>query len=206
MECVDLLSASGKELMNLIGAARAPSPLGNRRPKGRASRLAYDEKGVLIAALRPADDQDITAYKVRPLNISSTGIAFLHGAFVYPGTSCSVIARMTDGTPCQLTGHVVRCRMIHGRVHEIGVRFNEAIDLSELIEGAANEEVEQPEGPIVPLSEQGVILKKEPKKPADPEPTNEAEGVEAPRDANADDAPGAETTEPKPGAASSDAA
>lgn len=164
MECVDLLGSSSKDLASLIGAARAPTPLGNRRPKGRASRLAYDEQGILIAALRPAADQDITAYKVRPLNISATGIAFLHGAFVYPGTECSVIARGKDGVPRQCTGHVVRCRMIQGRVHEIGMRFDEPIDISELVDGAAEaDEIEEPDGPILPQGEQGVILKGEPK-------------------------------------------
>lgn len=190
MQCVDLLGTASRELADLIGAARAPTPLGNRRPKGRASRMAYDEQGVLIAALRPAQDQEITAYKVRPLNISSTGVGFLHGAFVYPGTVCSLIARDLGGVPRQLTGHVVRCRLIQGRVHEVGVRFDEPIDLTELVEGATDD-LEEPEGPIEPAGGDpaaGTIIKGEPEGDAaaepDAEPVAKADSAEPEADAD----------------------
>lgn len=192
MQCVDLLGTASRELADLIGAARAPTPLGNRRPKGRASRMAYDEQGVLIAALRPAQDQEITAYKVRPLNISSTGVGFLHGAFVYPGTVCSLIARDLGGVPRQLTGHVVRCRLIQGRVHEVGVRFDEPIDLTELVEGATDD-LEEPEGPIEPSggdAAAGTIIKANPEADEGAEPEADAEKPEPEADADQPEAGG----------------
>jgi hypothetical protein len=74
-----------------------------------------------------------TAFLVRPRNISTGGIGFIHGAFVYNGTPCAVTMRALDGRTVRLLGKTVRCRHIAGRVHEVGVALEQPIVLSEFV-------------------------------------------------------------------------
>ncbi len=66
-----------------------------------------------------------------PRNLSRDGIGLIHSAFVYPGTRCIVhMPHQTRGNVA-LSGTLVRCRHFRGTIHELGVRFDQAIDVRE---------------------------------------------------------------------------
>lgn len=73
------------------------------------------------------------SFVVRPRDLSASGISFLHGSFLYPKSACRVTLRTIDGECVIADGHVVRCRCIHGRVHEVGMRFTEPIDVENFV-------------------------------------------------------------------------
>lgn len=64
---------------------------------------------------------------VVPRNLSTGGVGFFHGGFVYTGTQCFVTMRALSGSAHPIRGRVVRCVHKRGRMHEIGVRFDEEI-------------------------------------------------------------------------------
>lgn len=66
-------------------------------------------------------------------------MAFLHCSFLYPGSIISATLRTRDGEQMSVTGKVVRCEHVSGRVHEVGVKLDQAIDPGAL--GARPEEV-----------------------------------------------------------------
>ncbi len=67
-------------------------------------------------------------------NLSSTGVGFLCGGFLHPGQRCVVAIRELDGKAHGINGKIMRCGHIKGQVHDVGVRFDEAIKPSLFIE------------------------------------------------------------------------
>ena len=66
-------------------------------------------------------------------NISRGGISVLHSAFVHPNTLCEVILKVPGGKSQTVAGKVMRCSHLTGRVHEIGIRFEEQISTKDLL-------------------------------------------------------------------------
>ncbi len=61
-------------------------------------------------------------------DISDGGVGFFHGGFLYPGSVCHVDLVASDSEQIRVTGKVARCVCIEGRVHFVGVAFEESID------------------------------------------------------------------------------
>jgi len=73
------------------------------------------------------------SYFVAPRNISTSGVAFLHGGYVHIGSPIAVAMRDLREELQTMQGRVVRCVHIKGRLHEIGVRFTEAINPKDFV-------------------------------------------------------------------------
>lgn len=72
---------------------------------------------------------------VRDLSVG--GLAMLWGTFLHPGTRCAftMVASDTHQPLVHAAAQVVRCTHLKGNVHDVGVKFDESIDLS-LVPGA----------------------------------------------------------------------
>ncbi|MHC4428188.1 MAG: hypothetical protein ACYS0D_06235, partial [Planctomycetota bacterium] len=59
----------------------------------------------------------------------------------YPRTSCVIHIPTFDGRIVTVRGSTVHCRMVEGRVHELGVAFAEQVDIAEILghDGSAEE-------------------------------------------------------------------
>lgn len=71
----------------------------------------------------------VAVYLVQPRDLSAGGMGFLHGGYLHPGGRCSVTLTDREGKPVAVTGKVARCRMVKGRTHEVGIAFEERIEL-----------------------------------------------------------------------------
>ena len=100
----------------------------NRQPDRRRSprRACRDDDGFMVV-LTPPGQQGL-ACLVHPRNIGELGIAFLHEAYVPDGARCLLTLPTTAGDYLQIEGDVVRCRHVRGRLHEVGVTFDQPID------------------------------------------------------------------------------
>jgi len=67
-------------------------------------------------------------------NISSTGISFIHGVYVYPETPCSITINTRTGEQQCMAAVVKRCRHVTGTLHEIGAQFESEIEIEEFAE------------------------------------------------------------------------
>lgn len=116
--------------------------LRNHVPQGPTSSLLRDRRSeerytyrdltrVLLEIQYPT--RQVGRYRALSWNISAHGLGFLHGKFVYPGSGCRVMLRTVSGQIQIVEGVVCRCRHLEGRVHEAGMRFKDAIDLSQVI-------------------------------------------------------------------------
>ena len=78
-------------------------------------------------------------YEVPSRNLSREGVAFLIGHFVYPGSACRVHLVSLQNQRQVIPGKVIRCRYIEesGSLHEVGVHFDNPIDVGLFNRGAA---------------------------------------------------------------------
>lgn len=74
--------------------------------------------------------------RLAPRNISAGGISVLHSAYLYPGTKCHVMLPDTNQVHTVLPGWVARCIHRYGPIHEVGIRFNEPIEIRKYVASA----------------------------------------------------------------------
>ncbi len=114
------------------------SDLDQRAESFRGADLRADERisfqdsaGVTLQLDQPAGPK--LRYQVKPRNISRGGIGILHGAYVHIDTPCTIELTTIRGTRARISGAVIRCRHLHRNVHEVGVKFDHPIDLSDFL-------------------------------------------------------------------------
>ncbi|GJM18896.1 MAG: hypothetical protein DHS20C14_11090 [Phycisphaeraceae bacterium] len=129
----DLLRLTDEQFARLRALTHAPEEETDEQRNARAVRLAGSHLGSVVVSLSPAAGLDVAAFTVRTLNVSRTGLAFVHGAPAYAGTACAVSVQTRTGEQRVIQARVVRCRRLDGRAHEVGLRFDESVDLAELI-------------------------------------------------------------------------
>lgn len=66
-------------------------------------------------------------------NLSQGGISILHATYMYPGTAVTVDLIRNDQTVRRTRGTVARCEHRGGIIHEIGVKFDQEINLREYL-------------------------------------------------------------------------
>lgn len=141
--CADTLRLPEPERIALEEElSRGPS--GNRTGRNlrTSARVPYDVKaGVHILLYHPGGTA--LRYLVRPRNISRGGIGFLHGDYVHHNSRCGLALREWDHRVAFTWGQVVRCRHLGGHIHEVGVKFEEPIDIQRFVENCLRLESEQ---------------------------------------------------------------
>lgn len=64
-------------------------------------------------------------------NLSVGGMSVLHNSFLHPGTVVTMdLPRATQGVS-RVHGRIVRCAHVRGTIHEIGIKFDDLINLRE---------------------------------------------------------------------------
>ncbi len=73
-------------------------------------------------------------------NISRTGVSFIVGQFLYPGSEARVTLTTLHKTAQELSGKIIRCRYLPGTgsLYEVGLQFSRQIDLTLFVRGAIN--------------------------------------------------------------------
>ncbi|MBL4697908.1 MAG: response regulator [Phycisphaerales bacterium] len=66
-------------------------------------------------------------------NISRGGMSILHTSFVHLKSPCEVTLKLPGGNSQIIPGKIVRCNHLQGRIHEVGIAFNEQISTKELL-------------------------------------------------------------------------
>jgi hypothetical protein len=117
-----LLRLTDDELRDVLRWVESVGGEGKGRQHRRSERIRLAIRRALLQVER-LDRPGLLAFFVAPIDLSDTGIGFLHGSFLYPGTRCAVSLKAEDGTLLTAAGKVARCRMVRGHVHDVGVRF-----------------------------------------------------------------------------------
>lgn len=114
----------------LLRLDAAADEAGNAVDVRGAVRYNYRDHDLIVRLENP--DAQPVRYAVVSRNISRGGLSFLVGSFVYPGSKCTVrLIGEYDNTQT-VGGRVARCRYVEGSgsVYEIGMRFDQPIDVA----------------------------------------------------------------------------
>ncbi|MBB6428904.1 PilZ domain-containing protein [Algisphaera agarilytica] len=87
---------------------------------------------VALRVIHPGGQK--TSHLVRSRNLSSGGMGFLHLSFLYPDTPCHIALQTRHGESVAMSGKVSWCRLVSGKSHEIGFRFDQMIQIDEFID------------------------------------------------------------------------
>jgi hypothetical protein len=113
------------------GVKRLIEELAARGPQGanlrKHERIQCRKTAIHVLIDRLGGD---TSFLVLVNNISSGGFAFKHSWELEPGTPCSVKIMLPSGGVAVCEGNIVRCRELEGGGHEIGLQFDELLDIS----------------------------------------------------------------------------
>ncbi len=111
-----------RELLRTIEQASKPVEESNRKH----DRIEYHVPDVRLKVAHP--DGEVAKFLVCCRNISTGGISFLHGGFLYPGSRCEFTLPTVWGGEEVIFGKVATCRHIEKQTHEFGVTFDSMID------------------------------------------------------------------------------
>lgn len=143
MECRDLLrmdQATFDVVMRELRATAVPTADSRRRDQ----RVAYVLPSSIVAVLNPESPGEREAYQVRPFDLSATGIGVLHGQFVYQATPVLALMKNLAGQVERVPGRVAHSHLVKGRVHALGIKFAERLDLTRFLGDTQRTEDDKP--------------------------------------------------------------
>ena len=129
---VDNLRMCEKELHAII--SRYEHATNGKPPETLRRSRRWDWHSVSIVVSRHNEFGEKTHFAAYARNLSQDGLAFIHGAFIHPGSTCTVTLRTLKGKPLAVEAVVRRCSHIKGHLHDVGVQFTRQIDPRAFIE------------------------------------------------------------------------
>ncbi len=119
------------ELLHAIALRSEAQPERTRR---KDPRFALPDTAVIVDELcqQGAPTQRVL---ITGRDIGRGGMGFLHNGFLQPGTLCRFAFADADrNAVCERSGVVCRCEYVRGMVHDIGVRFDEPMPITALMQ------------------------------------------------------------------------
>lgn len=95
----------------------------------RRLRVASNSNDAVLTIV--GDSGGKTRFAVIARDLSRWGVSVLHGRYIYPGTRCEVDLRGMDNTWQTRVGEIRHIRHIQGMIHNVGIHFDEPIDLTD---------------------------------------------------------------------------
>lgn len=131
---LDLLHISARQTLEILENLDVQAGAGLDGGRRGDDRFPFRMAGGLMVEINHPGGSRLSCL-VRTRNISRHGSSFLHGGFLHAGSRCTMLLKSRvagtsdrDGA-VTIEGVVRHCRLVAGRVHEVGVRFDHPIDL-----------------------------------------------------------------------------
>ncbi len=160
-DTVRLPSEKREEILDALDEAAAGDRAAEAATRRRAERFGFRLPSAAVLLEHPGA-KEASRYLVSTRNISSGGLSFLHGGFLYNSARCRIVLEAYGGEKQVVSGAVVNCRHVAGTLHEIGVRFDHEIDVRRFVDPRRlAPQTVRPE-PYVPRNLAGRLLVVEP--------------------------------------------
>ncbi len=95
----------------------------------RAARRIRVTGGMWIPAELREPNAGVVRLRVYPVNLSMKGACVIADRFVHTGVVCVITLQVAEGEAVAVQGKIVRCEMLQGRAHELGIEFDAGFDL-----------------------------------------------------------------------------
>lgn len=135
-----------KDLGEMLDRLDAKSAEQNAAIKRTHARWPFRQASLRLVLEHPGGSTAEVLVACR--NLSRGGAGLLHSAFVHVGTRCTLSVPRLNGGSDDYPGAIARCAHLSGKVHELGVRFESPVRLSDhvqvdpLVGGASFEKVD----------------------------------------------------------------
>ena len=132
---LSLSESDWQRLMDRLAAEQRPAVDADaeRRRKDR-TRHPFIKRAAM--RVMHADGRNAT-HIVRTRNLSVSGVAVVHGGYLYDGTRCAVILQNRHGEGVALLATTVWARHLQGQSHELGLRFDKTLELADFIDNGS---------------------------------------------------------------------
>lgn len=127
---IRILPGTQTQLVELLDALDMAQEAFAQQDRRAGDRKPYRRR-MRIGVVHPGGTDSV--FEIVTRNLSAGGMSLIHGGYLHVGSTCELKLITTNNAWRKVTGRVVRCRLIRGRVHEIGVKFQDPIDLSDFI-------------------------------------------------------------------------
>lgn len=97
----------------------------------QSARLSFRQESIGVEIVQPGGGQ--TQMHCACRNLSRTGLGLLHSSYIHVGTTVVLTLIHHDGSEVRVRGKVMRCRHVTRHVHDVGVRFNEPINIRDFM-------------------------------------------------------------------------
>ncbi len=95
------------------------------------SRISFRKPALEVEVYQPSGGS--VSFCVACRNLSRGGMSIVHSSYMHVGTKCRIkMLHKTEGEKW-LKGEVVQCRHVSGRVHDVGLRFSQEIDVNDFM-------------------------------------------------------------------------
>lgn len=136
-DLVDALRISDAEWHEVVQEMDLRAMAESDRENSRAEeRHPYRNIAKIIVSIRNYDGR-MQQFKVRAYDLSPSGLGFLHGAYIYNNTPAELyLVNRTNGMT-RIPAKIVSCIHVKKRIHRVGAKFKEPINLSDFILSSA---------------------------------------------------------------------
>jgi hypothetical protein len=111
--------------------AALPDRAGETPMRRDYARWPFELPDVRILLRQPGGGRQLLALPAR--NLSCSGIALLHRAFVHPDSEAELLLRDLTGAWTRVTGHVIHSDHRGGMTHNVGIRFSRDINVRSFV-------------------------------------------------------------------------
>lgn len=119
------LSESG--LKPLFDSLDSPPESASGKAARKAARWPIRNPSIRVMIDHPGGSQ--VELRMACRNLSTTGAGLLHSGYLYSDTACTIELIHPERGPTHIPARVIRCEHRTGVIHEVGVRFENPIDL-----------------------------------------------------------------------------
>jgi hypothetical protein len=118
-----------------LAALRRAMSVHSGREQRRHVRHQLPDGFALVVRAQPRTGPGQT-FSASGRDISASGMGFYHNAYVHPDTPCTILMRTLKNDAVAIKGTAARCRHVSGRIHEVGVVFENEIEVGQFVQGS----------------------------------------------------------------------
>ena len=100
--------------------------------KRAEARQPYRNVTKIIISFKNYDGRQ-QRFQVRAYDLSSSGLGFLHGAYIYGDTPAEIYMQDKSCSLTRISATIVSCVHVKKRIHRVGARFDQPIDLNDFL-------------------------------------------------------------------------
>ncbi len=131
---IDTLRISDRDwrtLTDQLDRQAARKTYGRQNEHRRHERLPY-RRVIRVGLITEQPGGGWVGFQARSRNLSESGVGLFHGQFIHVGSRCEVILKDHKGL-VRVPGLVRRCKLLSGKIHDLGIEFDELIPIGDFI-------------------------------------------------------------------------